>query len=209
MTILKPITIEQFNKLFPKAKFSSEFVDAINELFVQYAVVGERRAIALAQLAHESLGFSVFVENLNYSKQGLLTVFKKYFNERSAEQYARKPISIASRVYANRMGNGDESTLDGWKYRGRGTVQLTGKQNYTQCSKDLYDDLRLVDNPDLVNSSARVMIEVFCWFWMKNNLNTVCDTQGLIGVTKRINGGINGLVDREKYYKKIKGLLDA
>lgn len=209
MTILNQITTEQFKKLFPNAEFSIEFVDSINELFIKYAIVGERKIIALAQLAHESMGFSVFVENLNYSKQGLLKVFKKYFNEKSAEQYARKPISIASRVYANRMGNGDESTLDGWKYRGRGAVQLTGKQNYIQCSKDLYGDLRLVDKPDLVNSSARVMIEVFCWFWAKNNLNTVCDAQGLIGVTKRINGGINGLADRENYYKKIKGLLDA
>lgn len=209
MTTLNQITTEQFKKLFPNAEFSTEFVDAINEIFIKYAIVGERKIIALAQLAHESMGFSVFVENLNYSKQGLLKVFKKYFNEKSAEQYARKPISIASRVYANRMGNGDESTLDGWKYRGRGPVQLTGKQNYTQCSKDLYGDLRLVDKPDLVNSSARVMIEVFCWFWAKNNLNTVCDAQGLIGVTKRINGGINGLADRENYYKKIKGLLDA
>lgn len=209
MSLITQINIEQFKQLFPQAQKPEDFVIAINDIFPENMIIRERLYIALAQAAHESAGFSTLIENLNYSRQGLLKVFKKYFNERSAEQYARKPISIASRVYANRMGNGPESSMDGWKYRGRGIIQITGKNNYTQCSMDLYGDKRLVENPDLVIKDAKTMIEVFCWYWNKNDLNSVCDTQGIIGVTKRINGGINGLVDRQQYYTKIKGLLNA
>lgn len=150
----------------------------------------------LAQIIHESGHFKYKSENLNYSAKALRSVFGKYFKtDAIANEYARKPEKIANRVYANRMGNGDEASGDGWKYRGRGLIQLTGKCNYDACGKAI--GLDLLGNPDLLTESAEASILAACWFWNKNGLNQFADKDDITTITKRINGGTNGLEDRK------------
>lgn len=165
-----------------------------------------REAAFLAQLAHESMELKAWSENLNYSAQGLLKVFPKYFKTSAlANAYARQPQKIASRVYANRMGNGDEASGDGWKYRGRGPIQLTGKSNYTAYGQTL--GLDLVGNPDSV-ATPEVGFRVAAAFWNSNGLNALADRQDFVGITKRINGGTTGLDDRTKFYNRAKQVLN-
>ena len=141
-------------------------------------------------------------ENLNYSEQGLLKVFPKYFQDEQAMDYARKPMKIASRVYANRMGNGDENTGEGWKYRGRGLIQLTGKNNYSAFAHSSKVDV--VNNPDLLKE-PQFAVQCACWFWLRNDLNKfVNDFQAL---TKKINGGLNGYEDRLQLFYRAKEIL--
>lgn len=169
-----------------------------------------RMAHFLAQCAHESGRFHSTVENLNYSADGLKRTFKKYFlNEGLAEKYARKPELIASHVYANRMGNGDESTHDGWKYRGRGYIQITGKNNYAAFDKHVDEDV--ITNPDVV--ATKYPLTSAAWFFNSHGVNTIADrgatTEVITAVTKIINGGTNGLDDRISYFKKYYPLLSA
>lgn len=157
----------------------------------------------LAQIIHESGHFKYKSENLNYSAKALRSVFGKYFKtDAIANEYARKPEKIANRVYANRMGNGDEASGDGWKYRGRGLIQLTGKCNYDACGKAI--GLDLLCNPDLLTESAEASVLAACWFWNKNNLNQLADKDDVVTITKRINGGTNGLEDRKSNLAKAK-----
>ena len=170
----------------------------------------ERAAHFFAQTSHETGGYKSFSENLNYSAAGLQNTFGKYFPGLLEEQYARKPEKIANRVYGNRMGNGPESSGDGWKYRGRGALQLTGKSNYKAFSEYLKNP-EIMDNPDLV--SEQYAFESAMYFFDKNKLWTICDKgvtkETILALTKKINGGTNGLEDREvktfKYYKWLKG----
>ncbi len=167
-----------------------------------------RMAHFLAQCAHESGGFRLTQENLNYSVKGLLSVFKKYFPTQAlAEAYARQPVKIANRVYGNRMGNGPESTGDGYRYRGRGYIQLTGKQNYQAFDATVPDNI--LEQPDLVATKYPLLSAA--WFWSKNNLNLLADKGAtdahVTAVTKRVNGGVNGLADRIQYFKKFYTLL--
>lgn len=165
-----------------------------------------RQAHFLAQIAHESGQLRILRENLNYSDSALLRVYPKYFNERLAKEYEHKAERIASRVYGNRMGNGPESSGEGFKYKGRGPIQITGKINYTNLSKDLYDDNRLVDNPDMLMLYSEGALSA-AWFWDKANLNEVADKDSVEQVTKRINGGYNGLDDRKKFLATAKQAL--
>ena len=156
------------------------------------------------QCAHESGGFKVFQENLNYSADGLTKIFKKYFPSLAAAQpYARKPEKIANKVYANRMGNGPESSGDGWKFRGRGPIQLTGKSNYTQFAQDIGRP-DVLTNPDIV--ATELAFESALWFFNKNNLFAIADkgvSDAVIGqITRRVNGGTHGLDDRIKKTKQ-------
>jgi predicted chitinase len=151
-----------------------------------------RLAHFLGQLFHESGYLRHTVENLNYSTEGLLKTFRKYFTPDLARTYARQPERIANRVYALRMGNGDERSCDGWKFRGRGLVQVTGKDNYRALGKWLGVDL--LSNPDRVATEYAAHSAV--WFWTVNNLNRWADTDDVTLVTKIINGGTNGLADR-------------
>ena len=161
-----------------------------------------RKAHFLAQVAHESGGLKYAAENLNYSAQGLRSVFGKYFKTIDiAASYARKPEKIANRVYADRMGNGNEASGDGWKFRGRGLIQLTGKDNYQQFAKDYGIDC--VKNPDLLLDPQFALASA-CWFWQKRNLNAFADKDDILMVTKKINGGINGLNDRQQYLDSFK-----
>lgn len=168
----------------------------------------DRLAMFMAQCCHESTYFTRLVENLNYSAAGLQTVFKKYFPTPAlANQYARKPEQIANRVYASRMGNGPEYTGDGWKYKGRGIIQLTGRLNYVNASSEIYGNDSLIQNPSILETNEVVAVEVACWFWTKNNINRFADKQDVTGATRVINGGTNGLEDRQKKYRELKTLL--
>ncbi|MBL4710688.1 MAG: glycoside hydrolase family 19 protein [Flavobacteriales bacterium] len=157
-----------------------------------------------AQCGHESGNFKFYTENLNYSSKALRSVFGKYFpTTELAEEYARKPEAIANRVYANRMGNGDEASGDGWKFRGRGAIQLTGSNNYNQFSKHIGDD-SIISNPEIVSTDHSFTSAQF--FFEKNNLWSICDRgldeDTIKQLTKRINGGYNGLEDRIKLTNK-------
>ena len=166
-----------------------------------------RLAHFLAQCGHESGGFKAVSENLNYSADGLKKIFGKYFPGNLNESYARQPEKIASRVYASRMGNGDETTKEGFKFRGRGYIQLTGKSNYTNFTKFIGEDC--VSNPDLVATKYPLASAAF--FFNSNKLWSICDRGAddatVTAVTKRVNGGTNGLADRIKHFKEYYNLL--
>lgn len=154
----------------------------------------------LSQCAHESGGFKIATENLNYSKEGLIKIFNRYFpTEQLASQYAKQPEKIANRVYANRMGNGDEASGMGWKFRGRGYIQLTGKTNYEAFDKVVQDDI--LSTPDLVATKYPLLSAA--WFFSKNCLNKCADNsdRSVMNVTRCVNGGENGFIDRLKYFQ--------
>ena len=159
----------------------------------------------LAQCGHESGGFKVVNENLNYSADGLKKIFPKYFSGNLAESYARNPEKIASKVYGGRMGNGDETTKEGWKFRGRGFIQLTGKNNYTEFGKAINEDI--TSNPDLVATKYPLLSAA--WFFHKNCLHKCVDSSDacVTSVTKCVNGGTIGLPDRLKHFKEYYHLL--
>jgi len=158
----------------------------------------------MAQIEHES-HLKPISENLNYSADRLRVVFPKYFiSKEDANRYDRQPQKIANRVYANRMGNGSESSGEGYKYRGRGFIQLTGKSNYKELSNDTGTDY--LSDPDKLLSEADAMISAL-WFWNKNGLNSLADKDDIVGITKRINGGTNGLEDRKQLLNKYKSEL--
>lgn len=175
-----------------------------------YKLTPIRAAHFFAQCAHESGNFKAFSENLNYGAAGLKSIFGKYFTtEKDALEYERKPEQIANRVYANRMGNGDEASGDGWKYRGRGALQLTGKNNYKEFS-DYLKDPDVVVNPDVV--ATKYSFESAMFFFEKNRLWAICDKgindEAIVELTKRINGGTHGLDDRKEKTKKYASLLN-
>jgi putative chitinase len=205
------ITIDLLQKVCTNTKkeILEPYVVPLNKLCKQYKITDNHKRLAafLAQVAHESGGFNFTKENLNYSAKALQTVFKKYFpTEKEALAYERKPEKIANRVYANRMGNGDEKSGDGWRYRGRGLIQLTGRNNYDAFAKftkrKLTDIIAYLETPEGAVMSA-------VWFWDTNNLNSFCDKDDFVGLTKRINGGTNGLEDRKKYYDQTLKILRA
>ena len=166
-----------------------------------------RLAHFLAQCAHESGNFKAVSENLNYSADGLKKIFPKYFPGTLSESYARNPEKIASRVYGGRMGNGDETTKEGFKFRGRGYIQLTGKQNYTNFTKFIGEDC--IANPDLVATKYPLASAAF--FFNSNKLWEICDKGAddatVTAVTKRVNGGTIGLADRIKHFKEFYAAL--
>lgn len=163
----------------------------------------------LAQIKHESGAFKLIEENMNYSSKRLMEVFPRYFPQNLSESYGGKPELIANRVYGSRMGNGDEKSGDGWKYRGRGYMHLTGKTNYSAFSKWIGDP-NVITNPDLVKTKYPFISAI--WFWESNNLSGIADggvsDLTINAITKRINGGTNGLAERKKYtiefYSKLK-----
>lgn len=202
-------TLEKFKAAFSKLskeKAPEWFASLSNELPIVFINSPVRVAMFLAQTGHESAEYSVLTENLNYSAKGLMATWPKRFDAAKAEKCQRKPELIANTVYASRMGNGDEASGEGWKYRGRGILQLTGKENYTKFSKDTFNDLRVVDNPDYL-LTCEGAVKSACWFWKRNLLNDLSDKGDIINVTKRINGGTIGLPDREEKFKHILAVL--
>ena len=173
------ITVEQFKKIFGEVKNAAEIVAAMNEIFPKFDITTKDRICAfLAQAGHESGHFKLCVENLNYSAKALNTVFRKYFPTlESATPYERKPEKIANKVYGNRMGNGNEASGDGFRFRGRGYIQLTGKNNYVACGKDLGVDL--VTDPSFLETPKGALMSA-CWFWKKNNINKHADAKDMI-----------------------------
>lgn len=192
---------DHVQKLLPRIKNPQEWHESLSEVLPQYNITDILRVSAfIAQCAHESGGFTTLTENLNYSAQGLMGIFKKYFPTQDlANAYARQPEKIANRVYGGRMGNGPEASGEGWKFRGRGLIQLTGKDNYRRCSEYLFEDWTLLEVPDCLTQPYYALHSA-CWFWSANKLNALADAQDLRMMTKRINGGFIGLEDRVKHY---------
>ncbi len=196
------VTIELLKQICPKTKPAvlAKYIEPLNLVGEHYGLFEnpKRMAAFLAQIAHESGGFSTTKENLNYSAQGLRKTWPKRFTTIAiANQYARNPEKIANKVYANRMGNGAESSGDGFKYRGRGLIQLTGKDNYRKfakaINKNMDEIVSYLETPEGAVSSAG-------WFWDINKLNIYADKNDFVGLTRRINGGTNGLADRKHHY---------
>lgn len=198
-----PLKLENLKGHIPDAVIA-QIPDAAKKFNISNPL---RLAHFLAQCGHESAGFKAIQENLNYSADGLKKIFPKYFPGNLAEGYARNPEKIASKVYGSRMGNGDETTKEGFKFRGRGYIQLTGKDNYTKFAKFIGEDT--VGNPDLVATKYPLASAAF--FFDSNKLWEICDKGAddatVTAVTKRVNGGTIGLADRIKHFKEYFGLL--
>lgn len=194
------LSVNQVQACCPRNKNPEALTDALNTLLEAYEInSSERVAAFLAQCGHESLDFTVLQENLNYGAKGLRGVFPKYFpTDELAAQYERKPEMIANRVYGNRMGNGDEASGDGYRYRGRGAIQLTGKNNYERFAAAIGGDM---EQTIAYLETLQGAIESACWFWKNNGLNEIADTGDIVKMTKRINGGTIGLEDRKKHYE--------
>lgn len=203
------LTDDQLRQIMPGLPQTQrqQYLPHLQAAMDEFGVTTPLRAAAfLAQLAHESAQLTRFVENLNYSAKGLLATFGKYFTPALAAQYARQPERIANRVYANRLGNGPESSGDGWRYRGRGAIQITGRENYRTYGDLLGADL--VNNPDQAAAGA-VTFRTAGAFWKSKGCNELADRQDFITITKRINGGTNGLPDRQQFYDRAKRVLMA
>jgi len=188
------------DEAIPRNPYVSQWYEAISSILPEYEINTPQRVAAfLAQCAHESGGFVFLKENLNYKAASLRKVFPKYFpDDATAAAYANKPERIANRVYANRMGNGDEASGDGWRYCGRGLIQLTGKDNYTFFAASL--DIPVEEASEYLQTFEGA-VQSACFFWEQNNLNKWADAGDILTLTKRINGGTIGLEDRIKHYE--------
>ncbi len=201
-------TASKLEKALPGIKNSKDWMESINKLFPYYEITTKKRvAMFLAQTGHESGNWTKLEENLNYRASTLLKVFPKYFKTQAeADRFAMQPEKIANRVYSNRMGNGDERSGDGYRYRGRGILQITGKDNYRACSKSLYGDERLLTKPELLTTNNGALGSA-CWYWKMRGLNVDSDRRDTVSATKKINGGTNGLEDRTIRYNHIMKIL--
>ena len=193
-------TKQQLKEMIPKNPYVDQWFEAIYEILPEYEITTPQRVAAfLAQCAHESGGFVFLKENLNYKAASLRRVFPKYFpDDAIAAQYAGKGEMIANRVYANRMGNGPEESGDGWRYCGRGLIQLTGKNNYTFFAGSL--DIPVEEASEYLQTFEGA-VQSACFFWEQNKLNQWADAGDILTLTKRINGGTIGLEDRIKHYE--------
>ena len=205
------ITLEILKALCPKTKESvlAKYATALHEVAEYYDMYDnhKRAAAFLAQVAHESGDFNFIKENLNYSADGLRKIFPKYFpSDELAKQYARQPQRIASRVYGNRMGNGPEESGDGWKFHGRGLIQLTGRGLYEAFAREIGKDL---DETVVYCETFDGAIESACFFWEHHKLNAVSDEGDIVKATKIINGGTLGLEDRTARYKHALNIFGA
>jgi putative chitinase len=180
---------------------------ALASILPEYNINSEQRvAMFLAQTTHESADYTALHENLNYGAKGLMTTWPKRFDAAKAAACERKPELIANVVYSNRMGNGDEASGDGWKYRGRGILQITGHDNYKQFSMDTFGDDRILNTPDYLEHEEYA-VKSACWFWKRNYLNDLSDKGDIKTVTLRINGGTHGIDDRQARYDRILPIL--
>ena len=205
------LTREQLAQMIPGNPYLDNWLEALNEILPEYEINTPRRVAAfVAQCAHESGGFRALKENLNYRAATLRKVFPKYFpNDAIANEYASKPNkqeAIANRVYANRMGNGPEESGDGYRYCGRGLIQLTGKDNYTWFAASL--EIPVEEAAEYLQTFEGA-VQSACWFWETNNLNQWADKGDILTLTKRINGGTIGLEDRIKHYNHALHVLGA
>jgi len=197
------LTLDQLKQLLPKNPYVDHWHRALAQLLPDYEInTPQRIAAFIAQCAHESGGFTALKENLNYRAETLRKIFPKYFsNDEIAKQYASMPNkqeAIANKVYASRMGNGDEASGDGFRYCGRGLIQLTGKSNYQAFADSIETPVEQV--PEYL-ATFEGAAQSACWFWESNNLNKWADTGDIKELTRRINGGYIGLEDRIKHYE--------
>jgi len=196
------MTSEQLQEL----GFDSKWLQPLEDTFAKYDInTPERQAAFIGQCAHESGNFKTLEENLNYKPEALMRVWPSRFPDlATAMKYAHNPEAIANKVYGGRMGNGPEETGDGWKYHGRGLIQLTGKENYANCGSSIGVDL--LSNPNLLNTPEYAALSAG-WFWGKRGLNSLADAGDIDTMTKRINGGLIGLEDRKAKIAKALSVL--
>jgi putative chitinase len=199
MSMSFEFTKNHLKEILPGIPYLDEWYDALSKVLPDYDITTPERVSAfIAQCAHESGGFKALKENLNYRAASLCRVWPRLFPTMEiANQYAHKPEMIANRAYGNRMGNGDEASGDGHRYCGRGLIQLTGKNNYTAFAESI--ETPVEELPEYL-STFEGAVQSACWFWETNNLNQYADTGDILTMTKRINGGTNGLEDRKKHY---------
>lgn len=191
------VSLNQLRAIFPK--IDSAYLLPINETMDRYKFnTKSRRACFLAQTGHESAYFMRFEENLNYSVQGLLATFPKYFTAKTAPQYARNPMKIANLVYANRMGNGNTASGDGWTFRGKGGIQITGRDNHTRFAHEM--GMKLEDSIQFLLQPRGAVLSAG-WFCNTFNFNELADANDMKSITKKINGGTNGIDQRIALYK--------
>lgn len=201
---------DQLLQIFPHSASTplglDNLVNALNDIFAKLGNQTNRSAAFIAQTGYESESFTVFTENLNYSAQALFKLFPSHFSSiDDANLYGRHPEKIANRIYANRMGNGDEASGDGYRFRGRSFIQITGRNNYINCGNYLKIDL--INNSELLENLPYV-VEGAEWFWNVHDLNQFADTDNITGMTKIINGGLNGINERISLYNKIKLIIN-
>lgn len=202
------LTLDQLKQMVPGITHANHWHEVLSQLLPDYEINTPKRIAAfIAQCAHESGGFRFLKENLNYKPESLVKIFHKYFPDMaSTNGYAKNPQKIANKIYANRMGNGDEASGDGYRYCGRGLIQVTGKDNYTWFAASL----------QISPEEASQYLETFegaaqsaCWFWETNNLNKWADAGDIEKMTKIINGGTIGLEDRKQHYQHALHILGA
>lgn len=199
------LTAKQLLLCYPRLQDYEKWLEIINRLIPEYEIITlEQTAMFLAQIGHESYELTRLEENLKYSKDGLVMVFPHYFSEETAIKYAKNPEAIANIVYANRMGNGSTESGDGYTYRGRGAIQLTGKKNYLDCSNFWYKNDYYIKNPNALSTNKEDAIKAGVWFWYVNKLHTYSD---IVTITKKINKGVQGLTDRLNRYTKYLEIL--
>lgn len=194
------LSYSELQQLIPRNPYIKQWHIALAQLLPDYEInTPQRIAAFIAQCSHESGGFTALRENLNYRAVTLRKIFPKYFpSDELAQQYAGKQAAIANRVYANRMGNGDEASGDGYRYCGRGLIQLTGRDNYSWFAASLQIS---VEEASEYLETFEGAAQSACWFWEINKLNTWADAGDILTLTKRINGGTIGLEDRKKHYE--------
>ena len=202
------LQLNQLKEMVHGIPYADQWHRALVQLLPDYQINTPKRVAAfIAQCAHESGGFRFVSENLNYKAESLMKVFPKYFHTKElAAAYAKNPEKIANRVYANRMGNGDEASGDGYRYRGRGLIQLTGKENYSWFAASLQIS---PEEATEYMSTFEGAAQSGCWFWETNNLNKEADAGDIKTMTKKINGGFIGLEDRIKHYNHALHVLGA
>jgi putative chitinase len=201
------ITQKQLSSMLPGNPYIEHWCEALNKILPDYEInTPSRIAAFVAQTAHESGGYTALHENLNYKAESLCRVWPKYFNSGNANDYAHQPEKIANRAYSNRMGNGDEASGDGWRYCGRGLIQLTGKSNYQAFADSIETDISEI--PAFLQTFEGA-VQSACWFWEANNLNKCADAGNIEKMTQIINGGQLGIEDRKRHYHHALQVLEA
>jgi putative chitinase len=200
-------TPDQLAQIIPNNPYVAEWYDAVSRILPDYEINTVNRVAAfLAQCAHESANFTALKENLNYTAASLSRVWPSRFPPAIAEQYAHNQEMIANRAYCDRMGNGPESSGDGWRYAGKGLIQLTGKDNYTRFAESIETPVEQL--PEYLGTFEGA-VQSACWFWETNGLNQFADAGDILTLTKRINGGTIGLEERTQHYQHAIQVLGA
>lgn len=203
------LTADQFQTLFPKCVAPQEWSDTLSIVLPEHGIdTAERVAAFVSQCGVETGGWRWFEENMNYSADRMTVVWPRIFTPELAKKCHRNPELVANHAYANRMGNGNPASGDGWKFRGRGPIHLTGRNNYTQFATEMFANPdEILDNPDLVAQEKEISILSAVWFWRINNLNALADKQDIQRLSRRVNGGTNGLHERLELFEKVYAVL--